>query len=86
MLGQQLFLASSVQLQEVLLPRLPAADLLRLGLTCKGLLSWVTSMPPAYWQVIPAPFSSKSCSVQLPARKALPGPLAVLGTSLFPPA
>ena len=51
--GHQLFLASSEVLQHVLLPCLSAADLLRLGLTCKPLLSWVLSTPPKLWQVIP---------------------------------
>ena len=49
--GHQLFLASSEALQHVLLPYLPASDLLRLGLTCKPLLSWVISTPPSLWQV-----------------------------------
>ena len=51
--GQQLFLASSEVLQHVLLPRISAPDLLRLGLTCKPLLSWVLSTPPSLWQVMP---------------------------------
>ena len=50
-MGVHLFMASVVQLQEVLLPRLSATDLLRLGLSCKALLAWVLSTPPAYWQV-----------------------------------
>ena len=52
--GHQLFLASSEVLQHVLLPWLSAADVLRLGLTCKALLSWVLSSPPALWQVTQA--------------------------------
>ena len=50
-MGQHLFLTSTLQLEEVLLPCLPAADLLRLGVSCKAMLSWVMSMPPSYWQV-----------------------------------
>ena len=37
----------------VLLPRLPASDLLRLGLTCKALLSRVLDTPSGYWLVSP---------------------------------
>ena len=65
--GQQLFLASSEVLQHVLLPCLSATDLLRLGLTCKPLLSWVISTPPSLWQVI---LQQKSQSRQL--SKSLP--------------
>ena len=75
MTGQLLFLGSAVQLQEVLLPRLPAADLLRLGLSCKALLSWVTNMPPTYWQVCLATLAPESL-VQ-PADCQTPGLLAV---------
>ena len=50
-MGQHLFLASSVELQQVLLPRLPAAALLRLGLSCRALLSWIMSCPATCWQV-----------------------------------
>ena len=65
MTGQQVFLTSAVQLQEVLLPRLPAADLLRLGLSCKALWSWIMSMPPAYWKVCLATLAAGSPSSQL---------------------
>ena len=51
MRGQELFLAASEVLQHALLPCLSAPDLLRLGLTCKPLLSWVLSTPPTLWQV-----------------------------------
>ena len=45
------FLASMVVLKSVLLPRLDATDLLRLGLSCRAMLAWVLSTPPALWQV-----------------------------------
>ena len=49
---QFLFLAPSHVLELVLLPRLATPELLRLGLSCKGLLAWVTMAPLALWQVI----------------------------------
>ena len=50
--GQQDFMASQKVLQHTLLPLLSAPDLVRLGLTCKALLAWVWSTPPAVWQVM----------------------------------
>ena len=49
--GQQLFLASSEVLEDVLLPYLSAVDLYRLSMGCKGLQSWLLSLPPTVWQV-----------------------------------
>ena len=49
--GANLFLGSTEILQEVLLPRLTAADLLRLSLSCKAMHSWILSTPPGLWQV-----------------------------------
>ena len=49
--GQQLFLASSEVLKHVLLPRLSGADLVRLGLTCRAIHSWVLDTPSSLWQV-----------------------------------
>ena len=40
-------------LHDVLLPRLAAVDLMRLGLTCKGMLKLVLSTPPSLWLVGP---------------------------------
>ena len=50
--GETLFLASTEVLQQVLLPRLAAADLLRLSLCCKEMHSWLLSTPPDLWQVL----------------------------------
>lgn len=51
MSGQQDFLVSSEVLQHTLLPLLSAADLVRLGITCKALMAWVSSTFPTVWQV-----------------------------------
>ena len=64
MIGQQLFLGSQEVLQHVLIPRLSAADLMHLGLTCKAVHSWVVSLPPALWQVS---CTAPSLCVQVPA-------------------
>ena len=45
------FLGSTEVLQQVLLPRLTAVDLLRLSLSCKAMQSWLLSTPPDLWQV-----------------------------------
>ena len=49
--GRDRFLASAVVLQEVLLPRLSAVDLLRLSLSCKEIQAWLLNIPPRLWQV-----------------------------------
>ena len=49
--GQQLFLASSEVLEDVLLSHLSAVDLYRLSMGCKGLQSWLLSLPPTVWLV-----------------------------------
>ena len=50
---ESLLLRVANLLPEFLLPRLAAADLMRLGLTCRGMLKLVT--PPQLWQVAPLP-------------------------------
>ena len=67
MRGQDCFLAHAEVLQDVLLPRLSAVDLLRLGATCTGVLSWILNTPPSLWQVskpdlsLPKRASAKFC-------------------------
>ena len=48
--GEDLFLASAALLQDVLLPRLSAPELLRFSLACKAIQSWVLATPPVIWQ------------------------------------
>ena len=48
--GQDLFLANTSMLQHTLLRHLSAADMLRLGLSCKDLYSWVLAAPLRHWQ------------------------------------
>ena len=69
--GQQCFLASSEVLQHIVLPHLAAADLLRLGLTCRSLHAWALSLPPTLWQVVNRALLGGPSSVVLPG----PSPL-----------
>ena len=48
--GEHSFLASAAALQDVLLPRLSAAELLRFSLACKAIQAWVLATPPRLWQ------------------------------------
>ena len=49
--GQQCFLGFAPVFEQHVLPRLDVQSLLLLAATCRGLHSWLTSLPPVFWQV-----------------------------------
>ena len=49
--GQQCFLAFAAVFERLVLPRLDVQSLLLLAATCRDLTSWLTNLPPVFWQV-----------------------------------
>ena len=49
--GERHFLEHASVIQAVVLPLLSAADVFRLGRTCKAVLQWITAASPQYLKV-----------------------------------